>query len=252
LADQILDQIRAGDFGVGEKIPSENVLADRYGIGRPTVRQATETLIRRGYLVRRRGSGTYVAKRESHVDLFSLGGTLSSFSRQGFELSTRLEEAPTLVTEEGEHPLFGQLTYRMQRVGAVDEEPVLVETFLFDADVFPFFDQLKVAGQSLSEAVLARYRMEATSADQRFSVQQLEGKDAVLLGLPAGSPALLVERTLHFRAARGAVVSRLRGSGANPMARRSFSLNDQTLSSASGGRSYFSSMPFMPAASTSA
>lgn len=209
LADRILGRIRAGDFAAGEKIPSENVLADSYSIGRPTVRQATETLIRKGYLVRRRGSGTFVADREAAVDLFSLGGTLSSFSRQGIALHTQLLEQPTLVTEAAGHPLAGQPAFRMQRVGSVDDAPVLVETFWFDAAVFPEFDQLPVAGHSLSEVVFSRYRMEATSADQRFSVHQLGKVDARLLALREGTAALLVERTLNFRAASGCVVARM-------------------------------------------
>jgi GntR family transcriptional regulator len=209
LADKILAQIRAGEFSVGAKIPSEHELAKRYGIGRPTVRQATEMLVRRGYLLRRRGSGTFVTERESHVDLFSLGGTLSSFSRQGFELRTRLEEAPHLVSEEGDHVFAGRLAYRMQRVGSVEGGPVLVETFWFDAAVFPFFDQLDVAGRSLSEVVLARYQLEATSADQRFSVVELTDAEAPLLGLKEGASVLLVERALHFRAGRSAVFAQM-------------------------------------------
>lgn len=209
LADQILAQIRSGDFAQGEKIPSENVLAGRYGIGRPTVRQATEMLIRRGFLVRRRGSGTYVAERTGEVDLFSLGGTLRSFSDRGIELATRLVEAPHLVSEPEGHPFFGRDAYRMQRVGSVEGEAVLVETFWFDAQVFPFLDQVQVAGASLSEAVHGRYGLEATSADQSFAVAELDEHGAGLLGLGVGAPVLSVERSLHFRAGRGAVLARM-------------------------------------------
>ncbi|MFL6539073.1 MAG: GntR family transcriptional regulator, partial [Chthoniobacterales bacterium] len=47
-------------------------LSRQHGIGRPTVRQATELLVKRGLIERRRGSGTYVRKAEQRVDLFSL------------------------------------------------------------------------------------------------------------------------------------------------------------------------------------
>ncbi len=206
LADKLTRQIRAGDFASGEKIPSETVLAESYQIGRPTVRQATDLLIRRGYLERRRGSGTYVREPSRHVDLFSLGGTLSSFNKQGIKLSTRMIVAPRLVVAEAsDQSEFAGDFYLMERLASVARAPVLLERFRFAADVFPFFDRNKLAGRSLSQVVLERYQMEASSADQSFSVTDLDAKQARLLDLEEGSPVLRVERVLHFPQAMNAV-----------------------------------------------
>ena len=60
LAEQIGADIDAGVYAVSARIPSETDFADRLSIGRPTVRQATDLLVRQGRLERRRGSGTYV------------------------------------------------------------------------------------------------------------------------------------------------------------------------------------------------
>ena len=46
LADLLQERIRAGEYPAGSKIPSEPELARTFGIGRPTVRQATELLTR--------------------------------------------------------------------------------------------------------------------------------------------------------------------------------------------------------------
>lgn len=53
-------EIVNGDLAFGEKIPSENELGERFSISRQTVRQATSVLESKGFLERRRGSGTYV------------------------------------------------------------------------------------------------------------------------------------------------------------------------------------------------
>jgi GntR family transcriptional regulator len=45
----------------GQALPSERVLVEWYRVSRPTVRQATQELLREGYLYRRRGLGTFVA-----------------------------------------------------------------------------------------------------------------------------------------------------------------------------------------------
>jgi GntR family transcriptional regulator len=214
LADQLLAQIRAGDYAEGERLPSEHALADDYGIGRPTVRQATETLIRRGILARRRGAGTFVRERSAHVDLFSLGGTLKSFSAQGIQLKTRLvKRAKRVRVEEAaepEHPLAGREVYRLARLGSDSRTPVLLEELWLDANVFPGFDRLPLAGRSLSEVVATRYRLEASSADQSFRVESVGPEDASLLSVVVGSPVLNVERTLHFPTAAAAVFVRMK------------------------------------------
>jgi len=211
LADRLLEQIRAGDYGVGERIPSEHSLASNFGVGRPTVRQATESLVRRGYLSRRRGAGTFVRERAPHVDLFSLGGTLESFTRQGLSLETRLLESASRVRVDpnADQPLAGRRAYRLARIGSLAGEPVLLERIWFDAAVFPGLDQADLAGRSLSEFVSTRYRMEPHQGEQRFRVHALDATAALHLQRPPGDPVLRVDRTLHFPTASAAVFAEM-------------------------------------------
>lgn len=212
LAEHLLLKIRSGDYPAGARIPSEHSLATQYGIGRPTVRQATETLIRRGVLARRRGAGTFVREQGAHVDLFSLGGTLRSFSSQGIELHTELLEAPRrlrLSAREQEHPLSGREVYRLTRRGQVDGKPVLLERMWFDAEVFPKLDGLDLAGRSLSEAVRQHYGMEPVGAEQSFRVEVPNSTRARSLGLGSGQPVLRVDRILHFPTASAAVFAQM-------------------------------------------
>ena len=54
------EKIEDGTFAVGEKIPSENDLALKFGYSRQTVRQAVSLLESEGILTRAQGSGTFV------------------------------------------------------------------------------------------------------------------------------------------------------------------------------------------------
>ena len=64
LIDQVIDtireQIRAGAWPVGSRIPTEPELTELTGTGRNTVREAVQALVHAGLLERRQGSGTYV------------------------------------------------------------------------------------------------------------------------------------------------------------------------------------------------
>jgi len=210
LADHLFEAIRAGAYAPGTKIPSENELAAQYAIGRPTVRQATDTLIDRGVLVRRRGSGTYVRSVPADIDLFSLGGTLVSFEARGVKLETELVERPTTltVTESG-HPLEGRVVVHLARLSRAFGEPVLLEEIDFDVAHFPKLASLPLAGRSLSDVIAKHYAMRAVAADQSFHVAALEGARASRLGLAEGTHVLRVDRTLHFTRAEAFVFARM-------------------------------------------
>ena len=121
LAEELLAQIRSGRLGAGQKLPSEHALAEQYGGGRPTVRQATDSLIQRGLIVRKRGSGTFVRQVPAQVDLFSLAGTLVSFDRSGIALSSRLLRRPKLQrVDDALSPLHGREVTRVERLSEVE------------------------------------------------------------------------------------------------------------------------------------
>jgi GntR family transcriptional regulator len=210
LAEHLQEQIRAGALTPGQKIPSEHELAASFGVGRPTVRQATDALIQRGMLVRRRGSGTYVRNAPVQVDLFSLAGTLVSFERGGLKLTTRLLGRPALLEiSEPEHPLHGRLAVHLLRVSSLAGTPVLLEELDFSAEHFPGLSRLPLQGRSLSELVERHYRMRAQAADQSFRVVSLDAERAGILSLAHGLSVLRVDRTLHFPRAEAAVFSRM-------------------------------------------
>ncbi|MEV1019932.1 GntR family transcriptional regulator [Streptomyces sp. NPDC050264] len=62
LADVIEAGIRAGSLAPDRPIPSENAMADEYGVARLTARRAAQELRERGLIVTVRGKGSFVAK----------------------------------------------------------------------------------------------------------------------------------------------------------------------------------------------
>jgi GntR family transcriptional regulator len=210
LAEELFADIRAGTYPPGEKIPSEHELAARYGVGRPTVRQATDSLIQRGLLTRRRGSGTYVRQVPAQVDLFSLAGTLVSFESSGVTLHATLLGKPRLhVVDEAGHALYGREAIRVERLSSAHDEPVLLEELDFDAARFPGLVRMKLAGRSLSEVVETEFRMRPLAADQSFRAARIDAVRAAHLGLRPRTPVLRVDRTLHFPLADAAIHARM-------------------------------------------
>ncbi len=62
LSTRIAELIGRGEFDNAGRLPSELVLADRFGVSRPVVREALSRLRSMGYIVSRKGSGSYITK----------------------------------------------------------------------------------------------------------------------------------------------------------------------------------------------
>ena len=61
-----------GEFNPGERLPSENALAEKFNVSRLTVRQATVQLVQEGLLISKRGEGTFVTTDHHLIESFGL------------------------------------------------------------------------------------------------------------------------------------------------------------------------------------
>jgi DNA-binding LacI/PurR family transcriptional regulator len=63
---KLREALADGTYGLGDKLPSENILVENFGASRPTVRRALAQLQSDGLIARRMGFGTVVTQRSSH------------------------------------------------------------------------------------------------------------------------------------------------------------------------------------------
>ncbi|MFF4847302.1 GntR family transcriptional regulator [Streptomyces sp. NPDC001194] len=63
IADEIIQQIRAGVLGAGDMVPSESELVDRYGVSGGTIRKAMVEVRASGLVETRHGKGSIVKAR---------------------------------------------------------------------------------------------------------------------------------------------------------------------------------------------
>jgi GntR family transcriptional repressor for pyruvate dehydrogenase complex len=62
VVEQILDKIDKGELEPGGQLPSQRELAQLFGVGRSSVREATNALVVMGYLEVTQGRGTFICK----------------------------------------------------------------------------------------------------------------------------------------------------------------------------------------------
>ncbi len=94
--DELMEYILKTPVNIGEKIPNEYELAEKYGVGRSTIRETVKSLVSKGILEVRRGDGTYViSTNTSEDDPFGL----SRFTDK-YELALELFEVRLMLEPE--------------------------------------------------------------------------------------------------------------------------------------------------------
>lgn len=119
--------ILAGRLLAGAELPSSRSLADELGVARNTVLRAYEQLLAEGYLVGRRGSGTYVSDAVAP----QRGSTTPNVGRT----------APAVLSKRGQTLLGGAASSRLQAGAFVPGVP--------DVSQFPFAVWRRLLGRRL-------------------------------------------------------------------------------------------------------
>ena len=195
---QLHAAIEDGRLPAGARLDNEVDLAASLRLSRPTIRQAIQTLVNQGLLVRRRGVGTQVVRtkvarplRLSSLfdDLTGLGGKPESAV-----LVNRVEEAGADVAELLETPGLTQVR-RLKRLRSTDGEPLaLMNNYLPDGIIDPGDDELRERGlyQLLRSAGVRLH-----AAEQNIGARLATEEDAELLGEEPGAALLTMQRTTY-------------------------------------------------------
>lgn len=188
----LIDQL-----GVGEAIPSERQLSVDLGVSRLTVRAALDELVREGYLVRRRGAGTFVSEPKIAQEL-----TMTSFTedmrRRGMRPASRTLDL-SIVPAGARlgrllHVSPSEPVMVAKRLRLADGETMAIETLHVRATLVPGLTARDLDKQSFYELLSERYGIVIVGGVQSIEPTVTNEEESNALGVPLHSPAFLFER----------------------------------------------------------
>lgn len=194
--DEILGML--DELQVGDALPSERRLATELGVSRPTLRAVIDELVREGLLLRRHGSGTYVAEPKIALPL-----TMTSFSE---DMARRGMRPGSRVVSFELQAAGAKLGQRLQ-ISPVDEVWVITRLRLADDDSMAIewlhaprrllgdLRREELSDHSYYELLRERRGITIASGVQTIEPTVTSPEEAELLGVPVHSPAFLFERT---------------------------------------------------------
>ena len=209
LAEIIKTKIEKKEYKIGMRIPSEHHLARDYKIGRPTVREATEFLVRKGLLIRKRGSGTFVKTTKNEIDIFSLAGTSVAFQKNKWDVNVRIIKKMQLIKFNRKFLWHNTKAYCLVRLNSVQNKPVLLEEIFLNSRLFPDLDKYDFNNESVSDIVKNKYHLNLSQGRQTFQICRVNQQKADLLQIKEKDPVLLVKRILNFTEADKAIYAKL-------------------------------------------
>jgi GntR family transcriptional regulator len=193
--ERVLDLIES--LSVGDSIPSERQLAGNLGVSRLTVRAALDELVREGYLLRRRGAGTFVAEPKVAKEM-----TITSFSEdmRGRGLTPGSRTLELHVVPAGArlgrilHVSPAEPVVVAKRLRLADGEPMAIELLHVRESLFPGLSAGDLEQDSFYELLTRRYGIEIIGGEQTVEPTVTDEEESETLGVPLHSPALLFER----------------------------------------------------------
>ena len=197
----VLDQqIRAGTWGEGEVMPSEQELAAEYGVSRVTVRKTMALLEEASLITRHRGRGTFV---NPEVLDRGPGDGISGFKDniREFEETTAVElhefakvDIPNDLARETGQALNGPALRirRTRRRGEVPFSHSVVYVFPPESDLL----SEESLGNRTVVAALEEQGFVFSHAEQRLTAVAADPELASHLGMAPGAPLICMRRTV--------------------------------------------------------
>ncbi len=170
----------------GDRLPSERELSTRWGVARMTVRNAMDTLVAEGLVVRRQGSGTYVAPQPM-VRFLGLTSFTQDMRERGLIPTSRLlafgvnPADETLAGRLRVQPGEQIVSFTRLRLGS--GEPMAVESVWIPASLVPGLEPADLDG-SLYELLARRFRIAARAASVTIEPVLPDSRTRGLLAIP--------------------------------------------------------------------
>lgn len=144
--EQIKGKILDSTYVINEMLPNTDTLAKEHSVSSLTIKKALDMLVRDGYIVRRRGSGTVVQdwkQQQKHSSSFEPLTGASAKYKEGLR-SEVLEFSVQNADEFIAHKLaitVGDFVYKIVRLRLLNNEPLVMEHTYMPIALIPGLDK---------------------------------------------------------------------------------------------------------------
>ncbi|MEO8303093.1 MAG: GntR family transcriptional regulator [Betaproteobacteria bacterium] len=190
----------AGEWRPAAAIPSEALLAQRFGVSQGTVRKAIDALAAENLVVRRQGKGTFVATHtEEKSSMFRFLRLRANDGREEYPVSRLLDVRRGKASAEAARLLdlgIGDPVILMRRVLEFRFDPVVLDDIVLPGVLFKGLTKAKADAYrgSMYSLFETRFGVRILKAQERLRAVAADAASARILAVRSGDPLLSVDR----------------------------------------------------------
>lgn len=197
LAAELGEAITSGTFGADARLPSEETLAQRYGVSRGTVRQALSLLQAQGMITSRRGTRRVIlgtAPTQSFFELISFTRWARSLGETPGARTIGVERRAASPVELEQLQLESDTeVYHVLRLRTLSRIPVMVERTTYPIRIGELIAGLMPEANSHLDP-LVEAGVVFADAEHTIDLVSAEAADTRLLGCAEGAPLMRERR----------------------------------------------------------
>lgn len=187
----------AQNYKQDEFLPSENQLAQSFGVNRHTVRRALDELVMQGLIMRHQGKGSQVLSKHKLKYELNIGKFTTSVNRQNKSSRTMIEQVSNVRVSDEWLRIFGGHAHDLsvvmiKTVRIVDNEPMCIIHHYLNTALVPKIAKQFQSG-SLHSCIQHHYGFELKRKEAEISARLPVANEAALLGTHQSQPVLVVK-----------------------------------------------------------
>lgn len=199
IAEVLRTELSRAEVSEGEKIPTEQELAQSFEVNRHTVRRAISTLIEEGFLRSDQGRGTFVARAPLVYPIGPRTRFSENLSGQAQEVYGDIfrttEVGADAYTAELLEVDLGTALFKCESVSYADGTPIIAGTRWFEVSRFPNLPADLRETNSITK-IMEKYGFgDYRRKETRITAALCSAHNAELLKISEGSPVLVMEST---------------------------------------------------------
>lgn len=196
-------KIESGEWGLGDKLPSESELCKIFGISRTVVRQSLQEMEYEGLIYRRKGKGSFVAKPKIAESLAQkLTGFYQDMVARGKEPVTKVLSFEKIAAGSQVAKYLklmpDDIVYKVTRLRFIDSEPIVLVTTYLPTKLCPNLEEADLENQSLYAYLEEKYGIVLSRGHRTIEAVAASEDEANLLKIEVGSPLILLDSVSYL------------------------------------------------------